>query len=151
MDMPMKGAVPAQKSAGNGTVDDIMAYVQDLIENQGMSEEQAKQKGLEMMMMQEGQGGESMGTEMAEPEMAPAVQDPNAPTLTPEDETDPELERNLALMKAKKASGGKIKPNFSTIEDKGTLGGSYLCIQYLGRSSSTHLPNITYHYGSRRS
>jgi hypothetical protein len=117
MDMPMKGAVPAQQPAGNGTVDDIMAYVQDLIENQGMSEEQAKQKGLEMMMMQEGQGGESMGTEMAEPEMAPSVQDPNAPVLPPVDETDPELERNLALMKAKKASGGKIKPNFSAIED----------------------------------
>lgn len=116
MDMPTKGAMPAQQPAGNGTVDDIMAYVQDLIENQGMSEEQAKQKGLEMMMMQDGQGGESKATEMAEPEMAPAPQDPNAPALV--DESDPELERNIALMKAKKASGGKMKPNFKSVDEE---------------------------------
>lgn len=112
----MKGAVPAQQPAGNGAVEDIMAYVQDLIENQGMSEEQAKQKGLEMMMMQEGQGGDMEGGEAPMAPVTAAPQDPNAPTLV--DESDPELEQNIALMKAKKASGGKMKPNFRAIDEE---------------------------------
>lgn len=121
MDMPMKGAVPAQQPQGNGKVEDIMAYVKDLVENQGLSEEQAKQKGLEMMMMQEGDGvpapeGEVPAAPVAGEGVPPV---PGADVAQPPviDEEDPELAQNIALMKAKKASGGKMKPNFNSIDE----------------------------------
>lgn len=111
----MKGAVPAQQPQGNAQVEDIMAYVKDLVENQGMTEEQAKQKGLEMMMAMEGQ--ESTEGEVPAPQAAGEGVPPTAAQPPMLDEEDPEFAQNIALMKAKKASGGKIKPNFSPIEE----------------------------------
>lgn len=100
--MPMKGAM---KQGPTDNVDDIMEYIKQL-EAEGKSPEEAKAMGLAKMMQEEEMSGEP----------AVPVKEPVAVSV-PAEESDPEMDEIMAIAKAKKASGGKMKPNFKPLDE----------------------------------